>query len=541
MVGTFQTKQTGSPPPLTIYQQPATPNMGNLTGANTIIATPPFGNRVVRCTDTNTSTLGTYHSYELTDSGNGFDQQWNSDGTILSVIIMATGGGTFMGFNRSTMQCTSLYPSFSMGNGRSWSRTLPHILRSFDNPGGNTLLDQWVINPPTAPTKTDPGYPPFDFNSTNCVGMYSPGTATTWTSLSGTTMSDVVVAGFSNTGGQDTGNFVAAWDPTTGGCQVYNTQTGAITSTGGYGVTGTATTNYAFKLHATVVWPSGWVELEVATGSCPTCPGAPMFWQVGTLNTTMASGGNGGGHTAGGYTNWFNLPNAPQIAKRPFTAPGSGGTVITGNPGAFPGPQNTHMTYIGADPGETRPIIESQSMQPSPVAYGAPLTVPLQTQLFEVYPTTGYFLPITFNFNSGQNNNFTTNFRTAQTVPSEDPLGGFVAFPSDWMGTLGNTDGVTTTCVTGGWPWNHMTSTFVFPVGYRIEPNTSPSNAGKYVFNATVSGTRGTTEPVWPQTIAGPTDTCASLPASCVVDGGVTWQNIGPPNCRNDVFIAQLP
>ena len=132
---------------------------------------------------------------------------------------------------------------------------------------------------------------------------------------------------------------------------------------------------------------------------------------------------------------------------------------------------------------------------------------------------------IAHTFTTGYNNPVINNFRTYDAIAAVSQTGKFIAFASDWMGTLGNIDGVTATCVTGGWPWK---AGFAYATTYQILPNTSPNNAGKFVFAATIGGTSGSTEPAWPQ----------SLNAT-VTDGGVTWKNIGLPSCRNDVFVVK--
>src|SRR5215469_13891418 len=77
---------------LTINQQPITPNMGNLVGANTCYTQPDFLNTICRATDVTTSTINFQtHSYDLTDSGGGFDMAWNANDTLLSVVLNASG------------------------------------------------------------------------------------------------------------------------------------------------------------------------------------------------------------------------------------------------------------------------------------------------------------------------------------------------------------------------------------------------------------------------------------------------------------------
>lgn len=509
-------------PPLPVIQQPATPNMGGLLGANRIVTPTDFNVPIIRCTDYNSTPGRSFfsQSFDVTDSGGGEDMIWNTNSTLLAVVETATGNGTVVSFNPATSQCVVPQPTLTINTGRSWSRSNPNLLRTL--PSTSSIITDYTFNylvPTTPPVVTN------EFNFASCAGLGAITVA--WNSAVTSSAGDAfLAAGFSNTGGQDTGVYVTLYQPSSGGCQIWNTSTGAITGSGGL-PSGTATVNHAFLIHNVTMWPGGWIEVGIANGSCPTCGSlGPFFWQAGTLTTTLPTGSLGG-HNAGGYADWFNMPGNGHLCGRPFATPVSCTFINTITGFHFPAAGSIHVSWSDANALETNPIFLSQSTYPNPAMFGGLNTTPLQGEIWGVFPgqgTNGTFIRVAHSFTSGYDNPVIGNFRTENAILGTSQDGRFIAFASDWMGTLGSNIGGST-CVPGGWPWQ---AAFAYANTYDILP--SNNNAGGYSFQAQNAGTsNGLVEPTWPQSVN-----------ATVVDNGITWKNIGLPNCRNDVFIVSL-
>ena len=149
----------------------------------------------------------------------------------------------------------------------------------------------------------------------------------------------------------------------------------------------------------------------------------------------------------------------------------------------------------------------------------------------------------THTFATESNPGFSAQFSISQF--SQD--GKFLAFTTDWAGQFGATTGIAPTVANGqlavnppagvtftclgapGW-----TPGAVYATGALLGPATGFSGTGTiyHVYQATVGGTAGTATPNW---------STSSAVGTTVPDGGVTWNDRGPGNCRFDVVIAKLP
>lgn len=138
-------------------------------------------------------------------------------------------------------------------------------------------------------------------------------------------------------------------------------------------------------------------------------------------------------------------------------------------------------------------------------------------------------------FNTGTNSAFDAQFCLSEMAQD----GRFLAFTSDWNSLLGSTTGSAPVlpisnpaviCL-GGYQWTASTpytlETLIHPVG-----GTTGSGAVFHVYQAVsiTTGTSGSSTPNWASTALG----------GQIVDGGVTWQDLGPGNCRSDVMIVEL-
>src|SRR4029077_3342327 len=110
------------------------PSVGNLSGANTIVADQDFGNRIVRITDANTNPEATFknRTFTATASGSADSNLWNTDSTLFIVQDTGTSGYPFT-FNPTTLQAARMYVSkFPATNGLvlpyggDWSRANPN-------------------------------------------------------------------------------------------------------------------------------------------------------------------------------------------------------------------------------------------------------------------------------------------------------------------------------------------------------------------------------------------------------------------------------
>lgn len=245
---------------------------------------------------------------------------------------------------------------------------------------------------------------------------------------------------------QDTAQYVVSYQISVDRCWLLNTVTGDVQRSGCTGPVdlGTVSTFYPFTIHSMAESPSG--ILQIGVGKCATCPEphGPFFWYPKTTHMDLETTRPLGGHGALGNKVLVDATDAPKLASRPYAgfAPV---TQISSNAGVkWPTPTSTHWDWLNDDANDTFPICGSSSStnQPQPMA----ITAPLQQEIFCIDPTTGIFIRLAPTFTSGVPN--PANFRTEFAIMAGGKLG-FIAFSSDWLGTLGNTDGVTTTCTLG--------------------------------------------------------------------------------------------
>ena len=122
-------------------------------------------------------------------------------------------------------------------------------------------------------------------------------------------------------------------------------------------------------------------------------------------------------------------------------------TPITSADGVdFPASVSTHLAWGNVDPADSYPFSATSTM---PLSEPFTIKAPLEQELWGADPATGTFLRLAPTMTSGHGNVF--NFRTQYAIESMSPTG-CIAWSSDWMGTLGNTDGNTTSCKLGSNP-----------------------------------------------------------------------------------------
>src|ERR1039458_2964488 len=420
-----------------IVQLPSlVPNVGNLSGANTIVTDPDFGNRIVRITDANTDPSSAYvnRTYSVNTSGSADDNLWNTDSTLF--ITQDTGGAGYpFTFNPSTFQAARMYVSnFPATNGLMlltgggiWSRVNPNVLYSY----GGTAINKYDFT-----DRTNPPSPAlvYDFTSSpNCL----PGFTATWQTIGGVSAGDTVFGmGYSNTGYQDTGVYVVAYKVGSG-CSVLNTQTGQVT--GDWGATGTIGIADRWYVHNVKISRDGnWAIISRENCISPSCAAPEVyFWQIGTTNATpcAGAGGNCEGHYTEGYTHYENNDNSPLTNQviRTFADP----TAFTSISTTFPvgDYMDQHQSWHNVDPGDSVPFLSST------FGTASPYPGPWYNEIIAVaVDGSGKTWRFAHSFITG----LSSNFDAAEGIGTVSQDGKFFIFSSDWMGKLGSVSGATT-------------------------------------------------------------------------------------------------
>ena len=270
------------------------PTWGGLFGTNTVVKDPDFHNPIVRVTD---ASLGAGNNFCTGLGGSGdIPQIWNADSTIL--LICNQNGAYFpIGFDPVNFRTTGpLYgknPLYKSGGG-TFSHTNPNLFYAFTSGKLQTIDYTNRTTPPTAQLLYD---------YANC-GV----SALRWQTNGGSDPTDTIFsAGFSTTGGQDTGVIVAAYNSSTGICFNLNTSTGVITKYPGAVRVGTINLPDRFTIHN--VKMKGGTTLVVAPQNCiANCGAHPYAWVIGTTEMYALGSPKGGGHWAVGCGKWLNQP-----------------------------------------------------------------------------------------------------------------------------------------------------------------------------------------------------------------------------------------
>lgn len=426
---------------LSIMQLPSSlPNVGKLTGANSIVTDPDFNDRIVRITDWNTdpSLAGTDRDFISTASGSADDNIWNLNSTLF-IIQNVTGGAYPFSFNPSTMQAARMYSSnypstggLKLPDGGNWSRAEANVLYV----SSGTQITKYDM--------TDPTNPPvaqlvFDFtSSTHCLPA---GFNVTWSARAGVSAGDTVFGmAFSNNGGQGTGVYAVAYKPGSG-CTMLNTRTGQVT--GDWGANATITLNDRWLIHNAKLSKDGnWLIIASAGCLSATCSKAPYFWQIGTTNvSSCGAGGHCGGHWTEGYTHWQNNDNSPigNQVMRLMDEATSAVTLTPTLPHGLVAPLDQHQSWNNADPADSAPFLSTT--ESSLTNFPAPW----YNEIIAVATDgSGKVWRFAHNFITNRSQTFSTK----HAIGSVSQDGRFFLFSSDWMGTLGSELG-TQSCTIG--------------------------------------------------------------------------------------------
>ncbi|HEX8818137.1 MAG TPA: hypothetical protein VF753_21790 [Terriglobales bacterium] len=426
------------------------PNVGNLTGANTIITDSAFSNPIVRVTDWKTEGSGGRNDNFAIDCGGSAEINFmNADSTRF--FLCDAGGGIIpFIYDPSTMQATRMYTAkFPATNGMrilaaassgEWSFQPKNIMYDVETgsyQAGTPVLKSYDFGNQSVPPTPETLY---NFSSNaNCVPA-SAG-ATHW-------VTDVTVShddqtfstAFSLTGGQGTGVWVVVWNRTNG-CRWLNTQTGEVG--GQWGTLGNISIFDRFYIHNSRLSLDGnWVKIGFQNCITNCVAGVQnYFWEIGTstvLACTTAS--NCLGHSAVGYKYFINSPTTPKQQSqliRPLASVSNQTEIWTqGPPNHIP--WDNHQSWQNATPSDDNPYLSSSST-------GVPVAYAWDNEI-DGFSTNGSGKVYRFAHTFATGN--TPFFSGANAIGSVSRDGKFFAWCSDWEGTLGSTKG-SYTCTIG--------------------------------------------------------------------------------------------
>jgi hypothetical protein len=415
------------------------PNVGNLSGANTIITDPDFGNRIVRITDANTNPLTTYQNrtYTTAASGSADENPWNIDSSLL--LVQDSGANSFpYTFNASTLQAARMYvPSFPTTNGMmipyagDWSRVNANFLYTY----GGTAISKYDFT-----DRTNPPSPQTFYDFTSSPSCLPAGFTETWKTKGGVSADDTTFGmAYSNTGGQGTGIYAVVYKVGSG-CSMLNTQTGQVTSD--WGAKGSINIADRWTIHNVKLSKDGnWLVIASQNCTSSSCLGQPYFWQIGTTNViACGEAGSCGGHWTEGYTQWVNNNNSP-FSNQMVRSFGESNSV-TPLTHSFPtglAAFDQHQSWNNVDPADSLPFASTTWIQLTP------FTGPWYNEIIAVAADgSGTTWRFAHSFITARSQNFSTEYGIGSV--SQD--GRFFVFSSDWMGQLGSESGPST-CTIG--------------------------------------------------------------------------------------------
>jgi hypothetical protein len=409
-----------------IAQLPANPpNVGGLLGKNKIVIDPDFGTQIMRLTDGGDSN---FHSMQTADSAGVLI--WNSNDTLI--------------FARNTFSKSYLYQfdPFGLQGAILPFTTNGTVCFSVTQPGVFYVLSGSVVTKNIFTLVS--GVWTFSSASTVCdfANILPHGFNIKWNSEFLVSNDDTTFSSGFSEHGQNTGFYVCIYQTGHGGAglgfRMANTNTGQIT--GDWGPTGAinlitngSTTIFPFTLHEVVMTAN---PLYTTIG--PHGPGSDgknvdttIIWAVGTLNFVDQ---NAGGHKAKGYIHCYTgAAGGGQLTEIPYANPVKPYRQVIphGNlPPNFYGDRHFALGFIPINDAAT---VWSDTGGNTP----HPFTAAWEGEVFGTDITTGIVHRACHVFDTNKSKEFIVG--EAMCVPSQ--TGQFVAFCSDWMGTLGSTAG----------------------------------------------------------------------------------------------------
>lgn len=411
------------------------PDVGNLSGANSVVTDPAFGNRIVRVTDANTdpaSRWGSARTFVSSTSGSADENLWNVDSTLL--ILQDNNGAAYpFSFNPSTLHATRLYRStypatsgLKLSDGGTWSRLHPSIFYLYD---GTAVMkyDFSDRERPPIPEKL------FDFaSSRNCLPA---GFSAAWRARAGVSAGDTTFGvAFSTEAKQGTAVYAMVYRAGHG-CSLLNTRTGQVS--GDWGGRGAINIPDHWTIHNVKLSKDGdWLIIAPQKCTSSQCDKGPYFWKVGTTHVaTCGNTGQCGGHWTEGHSHWVNNDNSPlgNQVIRAFSDADSAPGVLTSNlPEGITQPFDQHQSWNNADPADSLPILTSTWSSTSP------FPAPWYNEIVGVASDgSGRVWRFAHSYITTRSQVFSAQYGIGAV--SQD--GRFFLFSSDWMGSLGSESG----------------------------------------------------------------------------------------------------
>ena len=402
---------------LQIVQLPSPlPNFGGLLGRGTIQTDPNFGTKIARLTDgSDTPNHGTLQTADSPDAG-----IWNADDTM---IFVRTTGALSLLYQFDKYHMTSRYLNYQTFSKVCFSPKRANILYEMTGTKVSVLNFTFTGGSWTLTSTT----PMFDF-----ANILPPGFVVKWSSNFAVSEDESIITASFSTGPQDTGIYACLWQQGHGagkGFRRLDTNLGVVT--GDWGEIGkirlvSPTTKIPFLIHNFgIMPPSKYANISVVGTS------SLLFWNVGTLDIVDD---NMSGHCAKGMLGVYaGGPGGGQVAFVPYNNPTSRKMII---PAAnMPANQTPKQNYQGDQHfafGHVDPL-DNAIVWVSSQSQIYPFTSAWMNEVRGVRVSDGAVLRACHTFNSGLSKAFIIQYAIA--VPSR--LGGFVAFSSDIMQSLG--------------------------------------------------------------------------------------------------------
>ena len=379
-------------------------------------------------------------------------------------------------------------------------------------------------------------------------------------------------------GGQGTAIFAACYNVTDNSYHLFNTLTNWIshtTCTGGTGdykctsgtlaliPDGVASTGYCpyfthnMKGSSMMDYPIIAAQAQIPSGCSPVgpmvwkpfaafnastsvqalAPNVNNHWAMGNSHVLNVGQNSIYGFSTGAYTQWTDLTNSATWATPPITwQPACGSAPLP--PCQLSNAYDSHLS-LANNPGLSDTSCAGGSVFNISTGFQPQSFVPWSDEevCVTVTPNWAAAGPVdpaakvyrfTHNFNFGNSATFDAQYSISQ-LSQATVNGQFLAWTSDWEGTLGSTAGDAT--ATAGPTW---IAGYVFPTGSTVCPASgfTGTMTRQDCFSITNAGSvaSGPTAPTW-----------ASCSPSCTDGNGITYTDLGiKSNARADIFIVGM-
>jgi hypothetical protein len=264
---------------------------------------------------------------------------------------------------------------------------------------------------------------------------------------------------FSNSGGQETGVYVAVYKVGSG-CSLLNTATGKVN--GSWGQTGTINIPYRFTLHNIGASQNN-SQIHLSHNTCRSsvpCPPRPYFWQAGsTIVQVCPTGGFCSGHWVHGLKHWINNDGDPVLGASHIRAYTDLTKISLITPVVYMSkvniPFDQHMSWNNSKDSDAAPYYSTSAAITNT---GTPV-FPFPAAWYNeglIFPFDGSGVRREHHtFTSGRSQRFNAKWAIGQISQT----GKFSIFASDWMNTLGCENGSSGPCKVGN----------VYGHGYRSD------------------------------------------------------------------------